>query len=343
MKRLSAIFLSLCLLAAALCVPAAAEGGYTLTLRTGETTSRQEQLTECTLPSAKAPDGKVFAGWRTEEGKLYPAGATLALSADTELEALFVGMAVISPELRSYGENDTAIRFLTNVNAADYAALSAAAEAVSLGTLIAPRSYVTAQSGNVLTPEALALGGKTNYLDVKATGFYRFSTDTLTIAGSVCSILSQNSTNSFLGVGYLSVRYADGTEARLYAPTDRTCTGSYYAMLCTAVGDNTISAEVRTLYEEKLSKFVSVSYSNGEYEKRAGSDAFDVTSSKTNVDNSGAGNGQCTLTVKKDSDFRFDRDMQALICDGAVRLVGYSIEEDGTVLWFEYSDYTQNY
>lgn len=337
MKKLSALLLTLCLLAAALCVPAAAEDGYTLTLCAGETTVLQH-VTTYTLPAAEAP-GKVFAGWRTHEAALYPAGAAFTLSADTTLEALFVEMTVLSPELRLCGENDTAIRFLTNVNAADYTALSAVAE-VSLGTVIAPRSYVSATAGNVLTPEAIALGGHTKYLDVPAGGFYRTGTDTLTIAGSVSSIRAENSTMPFLGVGYLSVRYANGTATRLYAPTDKSCAGSYYPLLCAAAEDETLPAGESARYAAVLGGFVSVHCkSPTEYAVNAGSKAFTLRFSKEY-----SYDGDFILTIKPDTDFRFDRDMRALILDGVMLSPGsYTIREGGTVLTLPYSEYSDNY
>ena len=90
MKKLSALILAVCLFAAAFCFAAAGETAYTLTLNVGGTFETHQNVTDYELPAAEQA-GKVFAGWRTERDgtkALYPAGATVTLTADATFEAL---------------------------------------------------------------------------------------------------------------------------------------------------------------------------------------------------------------------------------------------------------------
>lgn len=328
MKKLSALILAVCLFASAFCFAAAGETAYTLTLNVGGTSETHQNVTDYELPAAEQT-GKVFAGWRTERDGakvLYPAGATVTLTADATFEALFVEMTVGTPEFRFYGETETGIRFLTNVSAADFAALSAAAD-VGLGTIIAPKT--------------LALGGYKKHLDVPAADFYRTDEETLTIAGSVHAIRPENSATPYLGVGYLSVTYADGTVARLYAPTDKTRSGNYYTLLSAEAGNSGAHAEAKqALLAQKLGGFVSVRCtSSSDYAVGAGSDAFTLRFCKDY-----SFDGDFVLTVKPGNDFRFDRDMSVLIQDGAVLSASaYTIRDEGKTLTIPYSEYSDNY
>lgn len=342
MKKLVSLALAVCLLAAVFCLTAAGENAYALTLDVGGSLELHENVSSYTLPAA-AKAGMVFAGWRSERdgvSALYPAGATVSLTSDTTFAALFVEMTVRSPEFRFYGETDTGMRFLTEVNAGDYAALAALTE-VRLGTLIAPLSFLGKETGAVLTPEALALNGHTKYLDVPAGDFYRTDEKTLTIAGSVHAIHPANSATPYLGVGYLSVTYADGTSARLFAPTDKTCTGNYYTLLSAKAGESDgRSPEQQALLADTLGGFVSVYCSSpANYSIGAGSNAFTMRFCKDY-----SFDGDFVLTVKPGEEFRFDRDMRVLIMDGIVLTASaYKLRDDGKTLTIPYSEYSDNY
>ena len=140
MKKVFALTLALLLFAAAL--PAAAESPVTVTLICNGKAETLPMGEGVTLPVPETGD-KVFAGWLWEKDgtpALYPAGAVICPETDATLIALAVGMQTLTPELRVIAADDMGLRFLTEINAADFAALSAVTT-VGKGTIIAPKYF----------------------------------------------------------------------------------------------------------------------------------------------------------------------------------------------------------
>lgn len=339
MKKVFALTLVLLLFVTAL--PVVAENPVTVTLicnGKAETLSVGEGVT---LPVPETGD-KVFAGWLWEKdgtSALYPAGAVVCPEVDATLTALLVGMQTLTPELRLIAADDLGLRFLTEINAADFAALSTVTE-VQTGTIIAPKYFALKKAEGVLTPESIAKNGKSLLVDVPAGGFYRESAETHTVAGSLIGITGKNSTMDFLGVGYLSLTFADGTTGRIYAPTDLSHAAKYYPALCAwkrTAEDGKEAEWVRAA----LAGVVEVEWESPEkYGILRGGDLMEMTYKKRTSDS-----GTFVLTVKDDVDFRFDRDLYAFVSNGVAmeQNVFYTVGEGGKTLSFRYSAWTEPY
>ncbi len=344
MKRFLGLVLSLLLFVTVM--PVAAEGAVTVTLAIGETRETHTVSGDFTLPTPKTGE-KVFVGWLWEKDgtpALYPAGAVSTPTENATLTAVAVGMKTVRPELRALSRADMGIRFLTEIDAADFAELEKLCP-VGFGTIIAPLHYTIGGKGVFfpLTPQGLAEGHKTQYLEVKAGAFYRQNEAVNTVAGSINAIKGKNSTTNFLGVGYLSFTYADGSEGRAYAPTDRGNFASFYRLLCDfeASAPAGASEATQTLVRTTLARFAEVEWdtSSQPFGILRGNDLFAMTREKKTSDDV-----IFRLTVKPNVDFRFTRDFYALIANGAaLRPDYYTVSADGKSISFEYSFYTINY
>ena len=359
MYRTLSFLLALLLLCSMVLPIAAADASFTLTLHSGGEPAVLSGASSYTLPTPNAPAGKVFAGW-TAQGVFLPAGATFAAAGDTALTALFVEISTqTGANLRV--TDGFGLRFLTHISRSDLNAL-AACTTVGYGTLIAPADYVSA-AGGVLTPEALAAAGKTKYLDITAKSFFEETDAVSTVAGSIVQLLSKNYCRDFMGAGYLSVTYTNGTSGRIYAaPANGSC---LYTLACAAHCDRTAAADTTHTVAtgngyspysgESLAFFAKVmdSVVNVEYlaSQRAAvtlmpQNAYYQAPFTAAYD---AAEEQLVFTVRQGSAYRFHTDFDSLILEKLVRVKGrgysslYRISADGMTLRVNYSDYTQNF
>ena len=233
MTRILAFVLSLFLLCPLIPVSTAAVAAPVVTL---VSEGHSSVLTDDVLPAAAAPAGKVFAGWRAE-GIFLPAGGAYTGSEDITLTAVFVGMTT-RPDPTVRTQVKTGIRFLTDIDKADFAALQSCA-AVTYGTLFAPADYV--QAAGALTPAALTAAGKT-WLETVSGAFYGETDTVATVAGSLVDILPQNRYRGFQGAGFLKIAYTDGTTGLAVAAPSAAV--RMYDLALTAYADRTDIADV---------------------------------------------------------------------------------------------------
>ncbi len=173
-----------------------------------------------TLPAPPSAAG-TFVGWQTEiggEGKLYPAGASVDLTADTVFSALFVSYETCEGASVRVVDGDVSLRFTSMIAKSDYDALAAVlgADALAFGTYITAKDYLY-KTSFVFTLEALAAAGCNKYLDVEAKGFYKADKDAYYFAGSVARILDENYSRAYAGIGYMKVTYSDGSVGTVYS------------------------------------------------------------------------------------------------------------------------------
>ncbi len=215
------LVLSLCLCA----FPAAADDGVQIaSFMVDDRRVSTALITNGSVTLVNAP-GTVagFCGWQgvvNGETVFLPAGAVCTgITGDVTFHAVsasFVTNTGCSVRLR---DNQVALRFTSTIKTADYEALAAilgGKDKIAFGTYIVPARYVTDASG-VFTLEALAAKGRTQYIDVRAGGFYDTTETTSTIAGSVGNILKGNYTMEYTGIGYMKLTYTDGTVGTVYA------------------------------------------------------------------------------------------------------------------------------
>ena len=205
--------------------PVAADDGVdTATFVVDGTTVGAATIVDGSVTLAAKPGIAVgFAGWTATVGGetiFLPAGATCTgLSGDVTFEAVGVSFVTNEGATVRLKENDVAMRFTSTIQRADYeklVTLAGGADKIMFGTYIVPASYV-ADAGQIFTLEALRKKGYTQYIDVRATGFYRADATSFTIAGSVGHILKGNYTLDYTGIGYLQITYQDGSVGTVYA------------------------------------------------------------------------------------------------------------------------------
>lgn len=222
---LSFLLAIVCLLSA---VPVMAEQAPTVqftysyggqTIPCGEKTAEGGQVTMPDAPEVLTG----FVGWYAEidgEAHLLPArGVCTAITGDTVFTAITVDFVTDKGASVRLRDGDVALRFTSSLSIASYDALTAIVgkQSVSFGTYIVPLSYVKKE----FTLQALAAGGYTQYLDVPAGAFYAANDTHLTVAGSVGHILYDHYTLKYTAIGYMKVKYTDGTEGTVYAAYDR--------------------------------------------------------------------------------------------------------------------------
>ena len=171
-------------------------------------------------------------------GKPFNAGDKVPHTADTEIRPSTEEVNANTVSLRlNETAGDSGIRFTTAVSKDLYNRLVAAygKENVHLKTAIAPATYFAAAESATL--EGLeALGHKTNYVAVEATGFFAENETELVFAGSLVDI--RNKDMAFCGLGYLEVETENGIE-RFYgaaASADHTIADMAAAELADVVG-----------------------------------------------------------------------------------------------------------
>lgn len=179
-------------------------------------------------PGMTEVGGKLAVAWKDQNGTVYAAGATMALTGDTELEPI----TIAKPDMTStYGFKPTdspattAMRFTTTLAKADYETFAGVAESlggrVEMGTLITPARFVS--KAGALTKEALdALSASNNnaqtYIDIDTTGKYFSLEDNIyTFAGSVYGFKGTNYNLDYAAAFYMSVVVGEGeTEETLF-------------------------------------------------------------------------------------------------------------------------------
>lgn len=173
-----------------------------------------------TLPDKPNATG-VFVGWTAEiDGvkRLYPKGASVAVTEDTEFAALFISYETCDGASARVVNGDVSLRFTSMIAKADYDLLVGllGEDALSFGTYITAKDYLY-KTSFVFTLDALRAAGCDKYLDVPAGGFYKTDKDGYYIAGSVAHILSENYSRAYAGIGYLKLTYSDGSEGTVYS------------------------------------------------------------------------------------------------------------------------------
>lgn len=165
--------------------------------------------TVITLPAAPAGDG-VFVGWRTADGKLYPAGGQYTVTAEMTIAPMFISFATRAGAMMRTTEGSTGLRFLTGIDKADHAALSGLVTGLAYGTYIVPQFYVD-KIGD------FDIAQFSKYLQIPAGGFYAEEGESYILAGSVANIYENHYDMAYAARGYLTFTYADGSTARVYA------------------------------------------------------------------------------------------------------------------------------
>lgn len=209
------LFLVLCFAA----VPVLAEGDSVAFCLDGEIISTA-QAGEITLPEAPALErGRVFIGWRliqNGEEVILPAGATCTVAGDALVDALTVrahtnGAASVYAVGESIG-----LRFTSQMDKADYTKLLSlfGEDGFTFGTLIATKDY-TAKIGGRLTAELLSQKGY-DYIEIETDKIYKKTASYEEWAGSVSGLKAENMSRTYTAIGYLTLRYANGQEARVY-------------------------------------------------------------------------------------------------------------------------------
>lgn len=348
MKKLIALILSLCMLLSVVGITAAADAGFTLTLEGEGAPAPLTGAVTYTLPTPVAPEGKVFAGWQgmhNEQNVFLPAGAEVTLTADATLTAVYVGMRMRSlPEIR-YGIKG--LRFLTDVSKADLNALQFLTT-VGFGTLIAPQDHLKA--GQFLTHATLNAAEK-DFLDVETAGAYAETDETFTLAGSIGNVFEKNYCRLFLGAGYLSLTYSDGSTGYIYAPvkkaTQVTLDGTYYGRALAAFGDRA-QAQSDTHANETEHGFspynnaqlaflkrvldttanLTLQVSGKKYTVSIGPALDCYTAPFTATFNSTLERYELTAI----GDYRFDTDFQSVILDGLVYVDGIEGDDNISIL-----------
>ncbi|MCQ2385590.1 MAG: hypothetical protein MJ078_02810, partial [Clostridia bacterium] len=220
-KRVLAFFLA-AMFVFVLAYPILAKSTSATFMADGKTVSNVNVVGgELILPDAVALEGKKFVGWEaTISGKtvLYPAGASVRTSGNTEWRAVGVALQTNTGATVRLKDGEVGLRFTTNVNKADYQYLRtvAGSENVTMHTMISDWRNLVLCCGNVFTIENFQTIG-CPYLDAKAGGFYAETQTDYVFAGSVTNILPNNYTRMYAGIGYLEIIYSNGETGRVYS------------------------------------------------------------------------------------------------------------------------------
>lgn len=181
-----------------------------------------------TLPAAPESKDSAFVGWAVTvngEKKLYPPSATVEVSDGAVFEGIRLSFVTRAKAEMRINENDIALRFITDFLKADYQLLRSLVgdEGIKVGTYITVREYMLLTDG-IFTTAALEAEG-CSYLDVAAKGFFTETDTHYTLAGSVSELREENRARTYMGVGYLRITYADGSEGVVYSPFDQSKNG----------------------------------------------------------------------------------------------------------------------
>ena len=282
----------------------------TITLVDGNKTIVSEKVSKYTLPELNAYDfGKkdqVFVGWTTDTATLstlYPAGYELALTADTTLYPVWIGMSMQSgAAVRKVG--DSGLRFLVDIDGAAYQLGVNKNLIVGAGTLVVPTNYL---SNNVtFTHETFPEG---YYLDIPTETWSKQSGDVWTYAAALINISPAQYARSMSARGYLKVAYSDGTESYIYTAYSQDLHArSIYSVATAAVKDN-VTLDAVLGY---VNSVADITISSGlEVSKNANSEGdYTVNAAREDM----------TFTLT------FEGNVKSVIINGTRILAGYSAE-----------------
>ncbi len=176
---------------------------------------------DATLPEITAPAGKQFIGWlNSTDSKLYKAGATYTVSAETTFTAINALVETQEGAGIRWAEQETerGLRFETYVSKDAFDAIGSSA--FTVGTLILPASKYDAS----LTVENAASYTAVNVVDEKFYGtiganyrYYGAVVDMEKYFGAAGTAANEL---ALAAVGYATVTYADGTTKTFYSAFD---------------------------------------------------------------------------------------------------------------------------
>ena len=220
---------------------------------------------------------------------------------------------------------------------------------LSRGTLIVPEFYLSSL-GNELTFDSLTANAK-KYLHIKASAWYQQNADSALFAGSIANIYEDHYTLAYVGTGYITVTFTDGSETTFYAAKTPATSVTVNALAETAYRDRN---EARTeVYQYETEDGDYSPYTAEQRTVLAGyltSKVLTITGDATNGFTASAKSGvQFTVTVETDKDLLFVRRTDGVaITEGdfdGVYFRGTSVQftvADGAIR-IHYTEYTERY
>ena len=195
--------------------------------------------TDAKAPGVMAIGDETVIGWKSNDGKTYGAGETMALTGATTLAPVTIKTPKMNTEvgfMLTDKITTSRMRYTTDMAVADYEKL-ASLGTVTLGTIITPAAYVSMAGG--LTKEALTqlaidnvdkIGalpdGKTGagltYIDVPASAAnpFKVTADTYTFAGSLAGFKAENIDLAYAAAFYATVTIDEETSFTIYSAFD---------------------------------------------------------------------------------------------------------------------------
>lgn len=191
-------------------------GEYTLTINDtdGKLVKNilMDETAEYALPVLDRP-GYVFVGYMVDNN-LVPANTTIAVNENREVVAHFVEFAMFNgASIRVSAP--TGVRFSTQIDQDQLAAIKAGGATVSFGTLIAMASDITVAES--LDYTLLTKGCTIQHLDVVSTVQVENVGRFLQFNGAVVGIKTTNQTKQFAGRGYMTITYSNRETRIFYA------------------------------------------------------------------------------------------------------------------------------
>lgn len=309
---------------------------------------------EITVPAPYIGTSDALVGWSgTVGGKevLLPVGGTLTVAAGESgtLTPKYLHLSSAGNTIRLVtGSNG--VRFLTEVDLAEYEALAnIPGVTLSRGTLIVPEFYL-ASLGNELTFDSLTANAK-KHLNVKAGAWYQKDADSALFAGSIANIYEDHYTLAYVGTGYITVTFTDGSEVTFYAAKTPETSVTVNALAETAYHDR---SETRTnVYQYETEDNDYSPYTAEQRGVLAGyltSKVLTITGDAANGFAANAKSGvQFTVTTETDQDRLFVRRADGTAITEAdfdgVYFRGISVQftvADGAICIY-YTEYTERY
>lgn len=187
---------------------------YTLTVQDtdGSTISSRPAPVYTILPELKRT-GKVFVGYDID-GALYPAGYVLNVTANTTIKAVLVDFTTFnSGSVRM--KSPTGLRFSTQMDDTDYAYLQSLGLDLQFGSYIAMASSIT--TDGVLDYSLLNEDATFKKVNVKSTVQVTGQNNYMQFNSVVVGLKEDLYNEKFVGRGYVTVTYADGSSKTHYA------------------------------------------------------------------------------------------------------------------------------
>lgn len=156
--------------------------------------------------------GRIFLGYNID-GELYPAGTVLNRATATSVEAVFADFGMVNGAAVRLG-TPSGLRFQTYLDSTAYAAI---ADNVTFGTLIAKADDITVDG--VLNYSLLTTDATITKLNIASTVQHNTPNEDgyLFYNGVLAEIKENHYDWKFAARGYMTVTYADGTQATFYA------------------------------------------------------------------------------------------------------------------------------